>query len=191
MSVFDLIEGVYSRLGGIRPPSHGEKLLENFGRGKIFGPILDLGSGPGEHSIFLAGQGVENIHLVDVSEAALHRAPSHPALHRTIARAEALPFKNSVFRGIFLIDVLHHVPDQKTAMTEISRVLAPGGVTLIIEYHRTNPIVRIFSLLSVLRGKRCFVFFPAELLASARRCGLQGAIVDSDGLRFTARIEKD
>ena len=191
MSVFDLLEEVYTRLRGLGPPSHEEKLVANFGPGNPSGPIMDLGGGSGAHSAFLAGQDVENIHVVDINWSALRRSSLHPALHRTTARAEALPFRNSVFRGVFLIDVLHHVADQASALREISRVLAAGGVILIIEYHRTNPIVRIFSLLSVLRGKRCSFFFPAELLALARRCGLQGAIVDSDGLRFTARIEKD
>ncbi|MBI3015720.1 MAG: class I SAM-dependent methyltransferase [Candidatus Tectomicrobia bacterium] len=190
MSVFDLLEGVYRKLRGAGPPSHGAKLLAEFGTEKSAGPLLDLGSGSGDQSVLLAGEGRKNIHLVDANGSVLRRAHRHPALHRTIARAEALPFKSLSFQGIFLIDVFHHVSDQEAALREIFRTLTPAGVVLIVEYHRSNPIIRIFFILSLLRRKRCSFLFPSELLALARRCGLQGAIMDSDGLRFTARLQK-
>ena len=42
-----------------------------------------------------------------------------------------LPFKSNSFPFIFVYETLHHFPDPKPLLTEVRRVLAPGGTLLI------------------------------------------------------------
>lgn len=47
--------------------------------------------------------------------------------------AENLPFENSVFDVVIAKDTLHHFSDTQKALSEISRVLKPGGVFIVSE----------------------------------------------------------
>jgi ubiquinone/menaquinone biosynthesis C-methylase UbiE len=42
-----------------------------------------------------------------------------------------LPFRNETFDGVLCIEVLEHVPDPSQAVSELHRVLRPGGVMLL------------------------------------------------------------
>ncbi len=47
------------------------------------------------------------------------------------ADATAIPFGDSVFDAVFLFDVLEHVDEESKALSEIRRVLRPGGKLLV------------------------------------------------------------
>ena len=47
------------------------------------------------------------------------------------ADANNLPFKSNSFPFVLIYETLHHFPDPKPVLTEIKRVLAPGGLCLI------------------------------------------------------------
>jgi SAM-dependent methyltransferase len=47
--------------------------------------------------------------------------------------AEAMPFEEGNLRAIFMIDVLHHLPDCERFFSEAERVLIPGGEIFMIE----------------------------------------------------------
>ena len=47
------------------------------------------------------------------------------------ADATAIPFGDSVFDAVFLFDVLEHVDEEEKALSEIHRVLRPGGKLLV------------------------------------------------------------
>jgi SAM-dependent methyltransferase len=47
------------------------------------------------------------------------------------ADATAIPFGDSVFDAVFLFDVLEHVNEEAKALSEIRRVLRPGGKLLV------------------------------------------------------------
>ena len=47
--------------------------------------------------------------------------------------ASKIPFGNSSLSSIFLMNVLHHLPDPKSFFYEIDRVLKPGGILYMIE----------------------------------------------------------
>jgi ubiquinone/menaquinone biosynthesis C-methylase UbiE len=60
-----------------------------------------------------------------------------------VAKAENLPFKNKAFAKVSSVAVLEHVPDDKMAMSEIGRVIKPGGrvfLTIPNSYWRIPPI---------------------------------------------------
>jgi SAM-dependent methyltransferase len=47
------------------------------------------------------------------------------------ASAEALPFGDNSFDGVGLFDVLEHLKEPDICLTEVSRVVRPGGLVLI------------------------------------------------------------
>jgi ubiquinone/menaquinone biosynthesis C-methylase UbiE len=53
------------------------------------------------------------------------------------ADALHLPHKDSTLDAVFGFGVLHHVPDWQAALSEISRVLKPGGVYFVEELYPT------------------------------------------------------
>ena len=48
--------------------------------------------------------------------------------------AQALPFEDYSFDGIFLYDALQHIQDRKLALNECLRVLNEDGVIVVIEW---------------------------------------------------------
>ncbi|HMF58496.1 MAG TPA: class I SAM-dependent methyltransferase [Pyrinomonadaceae bacterium] len=55
-----------------------------------------------------------------------------------ITDGEHLPFPDESFDVIYSNGVLHHTPDTAGAVSEIHRVLRPGGVAKVMLYHRDS-----------------------------------------------------
>lgn len=55
-----------------------------------------------------------------------------------VADAENLPFSDSSFDVVYSCGVLHHAPDTARAVSEVHRVLRPGGTALIMIYHHPS-----------------------------------------------------
>jgi SAM-dependent methyltransferase len=78
---------------------------------------------------------------VDQSDRALHLARRRFVLDgfdATFIRADAtaLPFPDCSFDLVYSHGVIHHIADTQGAVDEIHRVLRPGGVALVMVYHR-------------------------------------------------------
>lgn len=59
-----------------------------------------------------------------------------PAIDQVIS-AEHLPFEDRSLKALFLMNVLHHVPDVEMFFREAERCLVPGGRIVMIEPHRS------------------------------------------------------
>ena len=74
---------------------------------------------------------------VDVDVPTLRAAKRrHPELELVAAHAEALPFPESAFGTVVMLDVLEHVSDDHRAIREIARVLAAGRCLVLTTPHR-------------------------------------------------------
>jgi arsenite methyltransferase len=96
------------------------------------GVALDVGSGPGNITASLAAAaGPDGLALgVDISEPMLSRAVRSAAGTRVgflRADAQKLPFRDATFDAAITMAVLQLVPDPAAALSEIARVLKPGG----------------------------------------------------------------
>lgn len=112
--------------------------------------LLDYGCGIGEESTYFALLGAE-VHATEVSETALDLA-GRRAHHNGIAdrttfirvQSTRLPFADDFFDRVHGLGVLHHVG--LDALTEIKRVLKPGGRAVFLEHmgssRRLVPILR-------------------------------------------------
>ena len=54
-----------------------------------------------------------------------------PELNFTCGGADCLPYPDAFFDGIVLLDVLEHVPNEAAVVSEIARVLRPGGELIV------------------------------------------------------------
>jgi len=162
--------------------------------------VLDAGCGGGLVARELAAAGAEVVgvdrsrgSLGVASRAAGRRGPGNPkGVPRSIGsfapaqgRLERLPFAAGAFDAVVAADVLEHLPDLPAAVTELARVLAPGGSFVFDTVNRTfwSWFTAVFGLEQVLRmvprGTHDWRLFirPAELDRLLRRAGLQPVAV--------------
>lgn len=93
---------------------------------------LDVGGGTGVLARLLRDLGVPAV----VADRARHVARAPGIAVR--ADALSLPFRTNVFDAAAALWMLHHVTDPMAALTEISRVLRPGGVLAVSTSSRWN-----------------------------------------------------
>ncbi len=90
--------------------------------------VLDLGCGAGQFTRELAEAGAQPVG-VEVAEAALERASAAaPGLDFRLAPIDApLPLPDASFDLVWASEVIEHVADTALWLSEVARVLAPGG----------------------------------------------------------------
>ncbi|MFN2470685.1 MAG: methyltransferase domain-containing protein [Gaiellaceae bacterium] len=102
--------------------------------------VLDVGCGQGIdlHEYALAGAEAVGVDLTprhaDLANA--HLASAGLPGEAVVGDAEALPFLDETFDRVASNGVLHHTPDIAAAVSEIFRVLKPGGEVRLILYNR-------------------------------------------------------
>lgn len=100
--------------------------------------LLDVGSGPGQY----------HTHLDGVRVVALDTSPGMLAKVRAPkvqADAQSLPFRDGSFDRVMSNHVLYHVPDQRRALREMRRVIAPGG-RAVITTNAADSLKTLFDL---------------------------------------------
>ncbi len=107
------------------PPAH----LAEFVRGlPEVGDALDVGCGDGRLGAQLRAGAVVG---ADVSEAALERARARLARVVRIEPDEPLPFEDGSFDLVLCAETLEHVRDVQLLLSELRRVLRPGGTLAV------------------------------------------------------------
>lgn len=108
---------------GPRPPAHIERFVAALAPA---GTALDLGCGDGRLSASLRA---EDLSVADVSEVALARAAERLPAARTVLLEPdaALPLPDNAFELVLCAETLEHVRDVQLLLSEVRRVLVPGG----------------------------------------------------------------
>ncbi|MFM2064978.1 MAG: hypothetical protein RLZZ507_4649 [Cyanobacteriota bacterium] len=105
--------------------------------------ILDLCCGSGQATAFL-GKLSQNVTGLDASPLSLQRAKNNvPNATYVEAFAEDMPFADNSFDVVHTSAALHEMqPEQlRTIIQEVYRVLKPGGVFTLVDFHPpTNPL---------------------------------------------------
>jgi ubiquinone/menaquinone biosynthesis C-methylase UbiE len=104
--------------------------------------VLDVGNGQGIDVARYAAAGAI-VTGIDLTPRHVELTEAHIAamgLDATVVQgdAEAMPFADAAFDRVTSNGVLHHTPDMPTALSEIRRVLVPGGEVRIVVYNRAS-----------------------------------------------------
>jgi SAM-dependent methyltransferase len=136
--------------------------------------VADLGCGPGHVGAFLAGLG-QRVHGIDLSPAlvaeAARRFPGIPFSVGDMTRLVDWPA--AAFGAIVAFYSIIHVPraELATALAELARVLAPGGV-LLLSFHVGEETRHLESWWDRPVDVRFHFHLPAAMAAALAQAGL-------------------
>lgn len=106
--------------------------------------VLEIGVGLGaDHECFArSGARLRGIDLTDRAIWHTSRRLGFAGLESelSVADAENLPFEDSSFDLVYSWGVLHHSPDTEKAVSEVLRVLRPGGLGKVMIYHKYSMV---------------------------------------------------
>jgi len=139
--------------------------------------VLDVGCGNGVFLPILSPK-CRRLVGVDISSDMLNDASDTIAklkcnnISLVHSSVEDMPFETCEFDLIVIVDVLHHLPEPKVALSEIKRVLKPGGRVLVFEPNKLNPLLWLLCLLdrnewgalSLGSKKKCNDLFYPEMI---------------------------
>ncbi|MCI0455964.1 MAG: class I SAM-dependent methyltransferase [Gemmataceae bacterium] len=134
--------------------------------------ILDAGCGNGRYTRFLLREADADALITgfDYSQHMLQRArkrlPGHRASH-VAADLTRLPYADGSFDAIVCGWVLEHLPEPRMGLSELARVLRPGGKLLLLSTEDTLT----GGLCS--RLWHCRTYNRAELQRVCQECGLR------------------
>jgi len=119
------------------PPAHIVEFVRGLGR---LGRVLDLGCGDGR---LTAELDAAELTAADVSPVALERARSRVPDARVVELEPdaPLPFEDGSFEAVLLAETIEHVRDVQLLLSEVRRVLVPGGA-LALTTPATAALVR-------------------------------------------------
>jgi ubiquinone/menaquinone biosynthesis C-methylase UbiE len=112
---------------------------------------LDLGCGQGWYALALSQRGFQmtgcDPSIGQVCAAQEFAAAQNAELDIFHAGGESLPFADASFDFVYCINVMHHVTGRSAktrVLSEIRRVLKPGGVFFMHEMNVRNPLFRLY-----------------------------------------------
>ena len=91
--------------------------------------ILDVGCGTGALLRELGDYG--NVQGLDFSPRAVSFCKERGLLNVEQGSATEIRYENKTFDLVLALDVLEHIKDDRKALSEINRVLKPGGIAII------------------------------------------------------------
>lgn len=116
--------------------------------------ILDYGCGWGDASLkylswgcHVTGIDISEPYIKEAEERCLAAGYTRDQFRFAVMDAHNLEFEDSTFDIVVGYGILHHL-DADVAMSEIHRVLKPGGRVMLQEPLADNPLLKIFRLLT-------------------------------------------
>ena len=145
-------------------------LLNRFAEGvRGCGLVADLGCGPGHVARYIHDQGIPVVGI-DVSSEMIRCASSlHPGIEFQVGDMKALDLPAASLAGVLsFYAIVHFRADQlRPIMTEMRRVLAPGGLVLVA-FHIGEQVVHVEDLFGAAVNLD-FVFHSPPVVAEALR----------------------
>jgi ubiquinone/menaquinone biosynthesis C-methylase UbiE len=181
---FDLIASIYDRFIGIQDHAHLKELLKL----PTDGWVLDAAGGTGRVSHQFSSM-AGNLVVCDLSQKMLRRAQDKGNLLPVRSHIERLPFANETFDRILVVDSIHHFCNQRKAISDMLRVLKPGGRMVIEEPDIDHFAVKLVALAEKLLLMRSHFYTIGQIKNMILNHNVNVSI-EHDG-RFTAWIIVD
>lgn len=105
--------------------------------------ILDLGGGTGLFSRRIVDR-CKAVHLLDESPLMIEQVPAGKILSR-LGNATETGYPGRFFDAVVLSDVYHHIREQDLLLSEIARILKPGGRLLVKEVDLDRALGRVVA----------------------------------------------
>ncbi|MFI5845182.1 class I SAM-dependent methyltransferase [Catenuloplanes sp. NPDC051500] len=141
------------------------------------GRALDAACGTGRHAVHLAALG-HDVTGIDQSPEMLERAAGKvPGAHFETGVLEKLPLPDAAFDLVVCALALSHLPSLGPAVSELRRVLAPGGRLIITDIHPVIALLHGQAMFKHPSGGLAFVrnhvHWTGDYLAAFRAHGLE------------------
>jgi len=115
------------------------------------GAILDVGTGTARIPIALAvadaGALVVGadlaVAMIDLARRVVAEAGVADRVRVQRCDAKGLPFAAGAFEAVLSNSIVHHIPEPLSALTEMARVLAPGGTLLVRDLARPSTVEEV------------------------------------------------
>lgn len=153
----------YSNIGKWLPPT------------RVCAPVLELGCGPGRYVALLGQLGYQ---VVGVDAYGPEAFPTWKLIEKLAnvrfhgsTRAEALPFPDQSFEHVVCIGALLYFDDPVLALTEVRRVLKPGGHLIMRTVNKENFYTRFTGQNLDPSSKNLYT--PQELIDFVERGGFR------------------
>lgn len=130
-------QALYAEREGENPPDVLWRLLAERGPRKV----LEVGGGEGELSARMREELGADVTFLDQSERMVEIAQSR-GLDARVGDVQDLPFAAELFDAVVAAWMLYHVQDIDRALSEIARVLEPGGTLFAV----TNSLMHLAEL---------------------------------------------
>lgn len=130
--------------------------------------ILEIGLGQGADSMQLINRGAI-YYGIDLTEESVRRVKERfqlfnkPYQEVKVANAEQIPYPEKSFDIVYSHGVIHHSPNIEKIVSEIHRVLKPGGQAVIMLYHKNS--YNYYISISLLRRLGLVILLPFPFLA--------------------------
>lgn len=196
-------EDLWQRLPALLAPPDLERrasfLLSHVHDGQL---ILDLGCGDGAFSELMVEHAAVTLTAADVAEAALVRARARPRLGDrasfiVVPFDGPLPLPDNAFDLVWAGEVIEHVADTARWLSEVRRVLRPGGELVLSTPNHTRlglawggiapfspPLgdhLHLYNRAGLAGLLQEFGFDPVEVRAAGRLGPLSGLLLASAG----------
>lgn len=159
----------------VLPETDGAPLDAGLGLAdRPIGNVLDLGGGTGR-----AGRAIEpDTVIFDASEPMLSRATTngYPALQGDV---RSLPLNSESVDAVVSVDAIHHLPAIETVLSEVERVLRPGGVFVVRDFDPTTIRGRGLVLAERIVGFKSTFFSVETLVEHFSEAGLEPTVLES------------
>ena len=138
---FDQAVPEYVREREAQPSFRAQKAIVLGMLGAERGRLLDLGCGPALMAPALLERGFEvwgvdaSARMIEAGRARL----AHPACHLETGDAASLRFASGFFDAVVSMGLLEYFPDYSPVLSEIARVLKPGGIAILTVPSRVSP----------------------------------------------------
>jgi SAM-dependent methyltransferase len=140
------------------------------------GATLDAACGTGRHAGRLVALG-HTVSGIDLTPEMIDRARANvPEASFAVADVRELPFEDASFSGVVCGLALAHLPSLTDGVSELARVLAPGGALVVSVLHPFQALLGWHAPFSGADGSRGFVrehpHLHADYLEAFRSGGL-------------------